>query len=134
MVDLISLRADISQLALEWQRAKENETDCIQERREVEDELTRLLEVNSAHEGTVNFELDGYEIKIVSRLNRKIDPDLLQEIAAEHDLSAHLSSLFRWKPELDMKSWKSADKEITNKLLAAITTTAGRPSYSITKE
>jgi len=65
-------------------------------------------------------------------LNRKIDSGKLQDLAAEHGLSDHLSTLFRWKPELDMKSWRNADESITKPLLDAITTTPSRPSFAIT--
>ena len=34
----------------------------------------------------------------------------LQEIAAEHGLEAHLSMLFRWKPEIDARAWKAAQR------------------------
>ena len=62
--------------------------------------------------------------------------DLLQELALESGIEqAHLSTLFRWKPELNMKEWKAAAPEITSALSGAITTTAGRPSFAIeTKE
>ena len=64
-------------------------------------------------------------------MNRKVDVDLLQEIAAEHGLEDHLGSLFRWKPELNVKAWQQADDSITLPLSGAITTKPGRPSFSI---
>lgn len=133
-MDLISIRADIEQLALEWKRAKETETDAAQERREVEDEMVRLLEINSEREGTVNFDLAGYEIKIVSRFNRKVDTDLLQQLSAEFDLEQFIYALFRWKADVDMKAWKASPDHVTKILSQAVTTTAGRPSFSITKD
>jgi len=118
----------------EWLDAKAAETAAVKRRREIEDELIDLLRVNPALDGTENRELDGYAIKVTGRMNRKVDGDRLQEIAAEHSLTDHLSSLFRWKPELDLRAWKSADESITAPLLGAITTTPGRPSFTITKE
>jgi len=58
----------------------------------------------------------------------------VQEIAAEAGLTEHLSSLFRWKPEINMSAWKNADEKITTPLLGGITTTPGRASFTITKE
>ena len=65
-------------------------------------------------------------------MNRKVDIEKLQEIAADHDLTEHLSSLFRWKAEINSNKWKEAADSITQPLLGAITTTPGRPSFSIT--
>ncbi len=76
---------------------------------------------------------DGFIIKATCRLNRKIDGDMLQALAEENGLSEHLPHLFRWKPEIVMKEWKAAAPDITKPLQAAITTTAGRPSYTIEK-
>jgi len=118
----------------EWLDAKAAEAAAVKRRREIEDELIGLLRVNPALDGTENRELDGYAIKVTGRMNRKVDGDRLQEIAAEHGLTDHLSSLFRWKPELDLRAWKAADESITAPLLGAITTTPGRPSFTITKE
>lgn len=117
-----------------WSKYKQDEIQATQSRRDVEDQISKILEINSANEGTVTLDVDNFTVKIVSRLTRKVDSDALQEIAAEHGLSDHLTGLFRWKADLDMKSWKAASPEITNVLSAAITTTAGRPSYSISKE
>lgn len=64
-------------------------------------------------------------------MTRKVDGDLLQDIAIEHGLTDHLYKLFRWKPDLNLKEWKAAAPEVTGALAAAITTTAGRPSFSI---
>jgi hypothetical protein len=118
----------------EWIDAKATEAAAVKRRREIEDELIDLLRVNPALDGTENRELDGYAIKVTGRMNRKVDGDRLQEIAAEHGLTDHLSSLFRWKPELDLRAWKAAGENITAPLLGAITTTPGRPSFTITKE
>ena len=114
-----------------WLDAKQAEAEAILSRREAEDAMTKLFSISEQLDGTVNKEMDGYQVKIVGRMTRKIDSDLLQEVAAETGLSEHLSSLFRWKPEIDAKAWKAADASITTPLLAAITTTPGRASFSI---
>lgn len=133
-MDQIAQSTKIIQLADAWRMAKEAEIKSIEVRRKLEDELSNLIEVDSTHEGTINCDIGGYSIKIVSRMNRKVDSEMLQEIAAENGLSEHLYDLFRWKPDIDMKAWKAADQSITSVLSQAITTTAGRPSYSITKD
>lgn len=117
-----------------WMEAKREEEKAVEIRRRIEDELTELFDIAVDSEGTTTYHADGYAIKATRRLNRKIDGDKLQELARESGLTEHLASLFRWKPEISMKEWKAAAPNITGPLSGAITTTAGRPSYTITKE
>lgn len=121
-------------LVLLWTQYKNEELNAIKNRREIEDQMSKILEINPANEGTVVLDADEYTVKVQTRLTRKVDTDLLQEVAAEHGLSNHLTDLFRWKADLDMKAWKAAAPEITSVLAQAVTTTSGRPSFSISKE
>lgn len=118
----------------EWLDAKETERAATEARRVVEDYLIEELGPSAEFEGTKNVDAGAYKIKITSRMSRKVDGEKIQEIAAEAGLSEHLSSLFRWKPELNMSAWKSADKSITTPLLGGITTTPARASFAITTE
>jgi hypothetical protein len=127
-------KGNLREIAQYWLIAKQEEAAAIANRRILEDAMSEMLEINAANEGTFNFEDNEYKVKIMTRMTRKVDADKLQEIAAEHDLNKELSTLFRWKADLDMKNWKSAPIEVVNVLSQAVTTTAGRPSYSITKE
>ena len=125
----------IDDLAQNWLDAKEAEAAAVARRRQLEDKLTSLIGVAENMEGTENVETDGgHKIKITGRINRKVDGKRIQEIAAEEGLVEHLSSLFRWKPELNITAWKCADKSITGPLLGGITTQPGRASFTITKE
>jgi hypothetical protein len=85
-------------------------------------------------EGTVNHEVGGYKIKMEGKINRKVDSEKLQMLAAEAGLSEHLSSLFRWKPEINVRLWDAAADAVTGPLLDAITSTPGRPTFTITKD
>lgn len=116
----------------QWLDAKQMEAHAIQARRAVEDQLVKQFKVPDDLDGTTTETDGGYKIKIDGRINRKINSDKLQELAIEHGLTEHLSSLFRWKPEIAMTAWKAADKTITTPLLDAITATPGRPSFTIT--
>jgi hypothetical protein len=117
-----------------WIDAKEAEKAAMDLRRALEDELVAELGIEKTLDGTQNIEAEGYKVKVVGRLDRKVNADKLQDLAAEHGLTQHLSSLFRWKPEVNASAWKSADPLITAPLQDAITTTNGRPSFTITKE
>ena len=125
---------EIEILSAEWIIAKEAERLAVEARRECEDRLLALIGIVDGFEGTQTAEATGYKIKMVGRMNRKVDGDKLQEIADEHGLTEHLHDLFRWKPEINAKTWKSAAEEITRPLLGAITTTPGRVSFTITEE
>ena len=117
-----------------WLDAKKLEAAAVAERRELEDQMIAEFDIPKDLDGTVNHQVDGYKIKMEGRINKKIDSDKLQMLAAEAGLSEHLSSLFRWKPELHVAAWKAADAKITEPLLGAITSTPGRPTFTITKE
>ena len=118
----------------QWLDAKAAETAAIKTRRDLEDAMVKTFGVAETLEGTLNFDADTFKVKIEGRINRKINADKLQELAAENGLSDHLASLFRWKPEINAFAWKAAKPEITTPLLDAITATPGRPSFTITKE
>jgi len=125
---------DLNELSAMWIRAKEAEADATADRRKIEDRIKSLAGIAENLEGTETVDPDGYVIKIVGRVDRKVDSDKLQELAAEHGLTDHLSSLFRWKPEINMALWKAADEAITSPLAAAITAKPGRPSFTITSK
>lgn len=124
-----------NELAAEWLAAKDAEKAAIERRRAIEDHLALVMELSPELDSSVTKKDGAYVIKAVGRLNRKVDSEKLQELAAEAGLTDHLSSLFRWKPEIDMKTWKATDPSITGALADAITVSPGRPSFSIaTKE
>lgn len=117
-----------------WLEAKDIEREAIEWRRKIEDQLIDELNVNMVDEGSQSFKPEGYKVKATVRINRTIDSDKLQEIAAENGLSDHLGELFKWKPSINMNEWKKAAPEITKPLTQAITAKPGRPSFTIEKE
>jgi hypothetical protein len=117
-----------------WLDAKKLEAAAVAERRQLEDQMAEDFGLPKDLDGTVNHQVDGYKIKMEGRINKKIDADKLQMLAAEAGLSEHLSNLFRWKPEINVKVWNAAAEAVTGPLLGAITSTPGRPTFSITKE
>ena len=126
---------ELDTLAAEWSAAKTAEGEAVEKRRAAEDRIVALLGIPEGKEGTTNAPTDGgMVIKIVGRMNRKIDTDRLIMLAAENGLSEHLSSLVRWSADINAAAWKAAAAAITAPLLGAITTTAGRPSFSISKD
>ena len=127
------IRDDLDELAKRWLMYKETEKIAAENRRKLEDIICKAVNFPKHFEGTENVVPvnSPYSIKIEGRINRKVNADKLVELASEAGLSDHLSTLFRWKPEINMKIWKEADQEITRPLLDAITSEAGRPSFTI---
>lgn len=125
------LTDDLNELSEMWLAAKEAEKEATEGRRRIEDRIKAMVGVAETLEGTETVDPGRYTIKIVGRIDRKVDSDKLQELAAEYGLTDHLSYLFRWKPEINMAAWKAADPSITKPLSAAITAKPGRPSFTI---
>jgi len=124
--------SEIETLTKEWTIAKMEEAAATSYRRQIEDKLVKHFRIAEQFEGTDNREVGQYVVKIEGRMNRKVNADKLHELAVANGLEEHLSSLFRWKPEIASVVWKATDTSITNKLLGAITTTPGRPTFTIT--
>lgn len=123
----------IETLAAQWLEAKAAEAAAVESRRILEDKMAEVLAFEAQSEGTTTAKVEGYSIKIAGRLTRKVDADLIQELAAEHGITGLLSTVCRWKPELEIKTWKALPEEHRAVLSKAITTTAGRPSFAITQ-
>jgi len=117
-----------------WIKAKASETEAIEWRRKTEERLLSILGIPETLDGTENAECGDYKIKVAGRMSRKVDTQRLQELALFNGLQDHVSELFRFKYEINTLVWKATDPSITNLLLDAITTTPGRPYFSITKE
>ena len=120
----------LESLQLAWAIAKATEQSAQEERRTIEDQITLLLKVPADLDGTVTHGA----LKITGRIDRKVDADVLQQLALDAGLSDHLSALFRWKPEINRKAWDAADTSITGPLLGAITSKPGRPSFALVTE
>lgn len=121
-------------LSSEWIDAKNAEKEATERRRLIEDEICRILEIQEADERTRRLEAEVFTIKVTCRINRKVDGDLAQEIAAENGMEEFLPMLFRWKPELSMTAWEGVGDNVKQVFSRAITATPGRPSFSITKD
>tara|TARA_S200002703_G_C3598208_1_gene183764 strand:- start:115 stop:495 length:381 start_codon:yes stop_codon:yes gene_type:complete len=118
----------------QWLNAKKVEQEAQKLRRDLEDKMIAAIELAEDFEGTRTLDMAEFKVKITGRMNRKVDSDKVQELAAEHGLTDHLSTLFRWRPEINMSAWKHTDEAITGPLLDGITTTPGRPSFNITEK
>lgn len=130
--DTLKILDDLNELSNMWLIAKEREGTATSDRRKIEDRIKSLAGIAENMEGTETVAPSHFIIKIQGRIDRKVNSDKLQELAAEHGLTEHLSSLFRWKPEINMAVWKATDEAITGPLAPAITAKPGRASFTIT--
>ena len=126
--------SDLKTLSAEWLGFKSAEEKATTERRKIEDQMVKLLAIPPDFESTETAEPEGFVVKVSGRIDRKVDGEKVQELAAEFGLTEHLSKLFRWKPEINMTIWKASDESITRPLAAAITAKPGRPSFKIIKK
>ena len=124
--------SDLKTLSAEWLGFKTAEEKATTDRRKIEDQMVKLLAIPPDFESTETAEPDGFVVKVSGRIDRKVDGEKVQELAAEFGLTEHLAKLFRWKPEINMTIWKASDESITRPLAAAITAKPGRPSFKIT--
>ena len=126
------MQPDLKTLSQQWLHHKGNEEFATTERRKIEDQMVKLLAIPESFESTETAEPEGFVVKIAGRIDRKVDGEKVQELAAEFGLTDHLAKLFRWKPEINMAIWKATDATITGPLAGAITAKPGRPSFKIT--
>lgn len=124
----------MSTLFQDWIDAKTREQEAAAQRRELEDQMVKEFSWELGGSKGCSLDRGGYIIKITHRIDQKVDGEKLQEIARENGLSDHLSTLFRWKPEINMSVWKATDESITGPLLDAVTSKKGRPSFSIVRK
>ena len=118
----------------QWMEAKAAETEMTARRRAIEDEMAKSLQITEDWEGSYTMKDGGFKVNIKRAFTRKVDGKKLSAIASEFGLQDYLPTLFRWKPEIDIKAWKDTEPSITDKLAQAITTTPGRVSFKIEEE
>lgn len=118
----------------QWMEVKAAETEMTARRREIEDEMAKSLQITEDWEGSYTMKDGGFKVNVKRAFTRKVDGKKLSAIADEFGLQSYLPTLFRWKPEIDMKAWKDTETFITDKLAQAVTTTPGRVSFKIEEE
>ena len=118
----------------QWMEAKAAETEMTTRRRAIEEEIAKSLEVPEDWEGSYTMKDGGFKINVKRAFTRKVDGKKLIALANGFGLQDYLPTLFRWKPEIDMKAWKDTEPSVTEKLAQAVTTTPGRVSFKIEEE
>jgi hypothetical protein len=118
----------------ELEEAKRAEDAAIAKRREIEDAIIAAVGANADEEGTRTVYDGPWKIKVVGRINRRVDSDKVVRIADECGLQGALDELFRWKAELNLSNWTSADAETRLAFAEAITAVPGRPAVTVERK
>ena len=105
-----------------WKNAKERETQAQEERRAIEDEITASIILPL--EGYERFALGDEVVKITTKLNRKVDNKMVDDMPEIH-------KYFRKKYELDKRNFDTAPDDVKALVYGAITTEPARPSFSL---
>ena len=83
--------SDLKTLSAEWLVSKYAEEKATTDRRKIEDQMVKLLAIPPDFESTETAEPEGFVVKVSGRIDRKVDSEKLQELAAEAGLSDHLA-------------------------------------------
>ena len=118
----------------QWMEAKAAEAEMTARRRAIEDEMAKSLQITEDWEGSYTMKDGGFKINVKRAFTRKVDDKKLTALANEFGLQEYLSTLFRWKPEINLKAWKDTEPSVIDKLAQAVTTTPGRVSFKIEEE
>ena len=118
----------------QWMEAKAAETEMTARRRAIEEEIAKSLAVPEDWEGSYTMKDGGFKINVKRAFTRKVDGKKLSAIADEFGLQDYLPTLFRWKPEINLKAWKDTEPSVIDKLAQAVTTTPGKIGIKIEEE
>ena len=113
----------IEELMQDWKEYKKLESSVNAQRLAVEVELYKKLmtQVKFPMEGTTNHIEGSLKLKIVSKLDVKVD----------QDIASTMPELFKTKYEYSKTLLKTLDDEQVQKLNEAITIKPGKPSFSV---
>ena len=113
----------IEELMQDWKEYKKLESAVNAQRLAVEVELYKKLmtQVKFPMEGTTNHIEGSLKLKIVSKLDVKVD----------QDIASTMPELFKTKYEYSKTLLKTLDDEQVQKLNEAITIKPGKPSFSV---
>ena len=118
--------SDILEKLEQYRLLKEELSDVKKREMELRVELADELSKEGLAAGTHNFnEFDGFKVKLVKKLNYNIDKLVLETL----ELNEEEAECIRWKPELALKNYKSADD--TSNLDQAIIITDGAPTLEV---
>ena len=88
----MTLPNDMGELATLWLKAKKTEEDATADRRNIEDHFKKLAGIADDLDGTETIKHATVEIKIVGRIDRKVDSEKVQDIWSRIQNSQNIAS------------------------------------------
>lgn len=122
---------EINDLIIKLHEAKAEEAKWKAYRTELEEELADAIRVPDDWEGSKTRKMGEFKVQCRRVMNRRIDGDMLRDIAMEHMLGMVVEQCFRWKPELVKSEWDAETEEHRKIFAPAIITTPGKVSFKI---
>lgn len=113
----------LKELMEDWREYKKLENSVTEQRRQVETEMYKLMmkQVKFPNEGTTNHVEGNLKLKIISKLDYKVD----------QDAAAAIPHLFKAKYEYSKTMLKNFTDEQVAMVNEAITIKPGRPSFTV---
>lgn len=127
-----SRAAILDSLASQWEAAKAAEAEANKSRLAVEAKIVELINDGSI-EGTQTADLGAVKIKVTRSLSRKVDLEVLSEIA-EQIPEAIRNRLLKTKIELDTRELRfieNNEPELYLIVAKAVTTTPSKPAVKV---
>lgn len=127
-----SRAAILDSLANQWEAAKAAEVEANKQRLAVEARIIELINDGSI-EGTQTADLGAVKIKVTRSLTRKVDLEVLSEIADQIP-EAIRNRLLKTKIELDTRELRfieSNEPELYLIVAKAVTTTPSKPAVKV---
>lgn len=87
-------------------------------------DIAEQLSSDGLAAGTHNFAFEGLKVKLVSKLNYRIDKDILETL----ELTEEEAECIRWKPELNLTKYKMEEIDTLDE---AIIVTTGAPTLTV---
>lgn len=124
------LQKDLKDALAELERIKKNKALLDAQQKTVESWI--LSVVSATGNGKTTFtDADNNEIvSITNGVSYKVDSELLDKVAKEHQLESQVPYLFRFKAEVISDAWNGATEEVRQVFAQAVTATASKPSIS----
>jgi len=122
----------IDEIAQQWREAKAAEEAARQARLEAEKLLLECMG-KLADEGKQHQDTTWFRVTVTTRINRKVDSEILEKIQDQIPLPIR-ANVLRYKPELDLKEMRylqNNEPALYAILAQAITATPAKPSISV---
>ena len=111
--------------------AKQAEEEAKARRVALEADLAAAIGLPDDWEGAKTNNVGAYKVKLTRRMNVKIDPIRLRELARVNNILPTMERCFRWKPEIVKKEWDKADERARTLLAPAMEITPGKASFVV---